>query len=107
MKFAFLIHYLSDETRSLMQEHGIYTQVARSNPRVLRIQPPLTVTEEQAAHFLDALTQTCSDLAFLMDVADRVLSKSVGTHQGGPAGNGRTSPSCEWGISTADPAYSI
>ena len=31
----------------LLQVHGIYTQVTRSNPRVLRIQPPLTITEEQ------------------------------------------------------------
>jgi hypothetical protein len=48
---------------------------------VLRIEPPLTVTEEQAARFLDALEETCSELAFLNDIADRVLSKSVGTHQ--------------------------
>src|SRR5262249_45738947 len=54
--------------QALLQEHGIYTQVARSNPRVLRIQPPLTVTEEQAARFLDALEETCSELAFLFDV---------------------------------------
>jgi acetylornithine/succinyldiaminopimelate/putrescine aminotransferase/predicted amino acid dehydrogenase len=76
--------------QTLLQEHGIYTQVARSNPRVLRIQPPLTVTEEQAARFLDAITQTCSELAFLMDVGDRVLTRCVGSHQGEPAGNGHT-----------------
>jgi hypothetical protein len=62
--------------------------VARSNPRVLRIQPALTVTEGQAARFLDALAGTCSELAFLCDVADRVLSKSVGSHQGESAGTG-------------------
>ena len=78
--------------QTLLQEHGIYTQVARSNSRVLRIQPPLTVTEEQAARFLDALEEACSDLAFLMDAADRVLSKSLGTHQGEPAGTGQTLP---------------
>jgi hypothetical protein len=53
----------------------------------------LTVTEGQAARFLDALEETCSGLAFLFDVADRVLSKSVGTHQGERAGNDRT-PLC-------------
>src|SRR5258708_40113960 len=79
--------------QTLLQGHGIYTQVTRSTPRVLRIQPPLTVTEEPAAHFLDALEETCSELAFLNDVADRVLSKSVGTHQGEPAGNGQA-PHC-------------
>jgi hypothetical protein len=83
--------------QTLLQEYGIYTQVARSNPRVLRIQPPLTVTEEQAADFLDALGETCSDLALLMDVADRVLTKSVGTHQGEPAGTGQTLPSFQAG----------
>jgi putrescine aminotransferase len=72
--------------QTLLEKHGIYTQVARSNPRVLRIQPPLTVTEEQAVRFLDALEETCSELAFLFDMADRVLSKSVGTHQAEPAG---------------------
>jgi hypothetical protein len=76
--------------QTLLQEHGIYTQVARSNPHVLRIQPPLIVTEEQAARFLDALGETCSELAFLFDTADRVLTKSVGTHQGEPAGTGQT-----------------
>jgi putrescine aminotransferase len=79
--------------QTLLQEHGIYTQVARSNPRVLRIQPPLTVTEEQAARFLDALEETCSELAFLFDMADRVLSRSVGSHQGEPARNGQALPS--------------
>jgi hypothetical protein len=78
--------------QTLLQGHGIYAQVTRSNPRVLRIQPPLTVTEQQAARFLDALEETCSELAFLNDISDRVLSKSVGTHQGEPAGNGQTPP---------------
>jgi hypothetical protein len=66
--------------------------VTRSNPRVLRIQPPLIVTEELVARFLDALEETCSELALLNDVADRVLSKSVGSHQGGPGGDGLTPP---------------
>jgi putrescine aminotransferase len=83
--------------QTLLQEHGIYTQVARSNPRVLRIQPPLTVTKEQADRFLDALGQTCSELAFLMDTADRVLSKAVGSHQGEPAGIGKTLASLQAG----------
>jgi acetylornithine/succinyldiaminopimelate/putrescine aminotransferase len=83
--------------QTLLQEHGIYTQVARSNPRVLRIQPPLTVTEEQVARFLDALEQTCSELAYLMDMADRVLTRSVGSHQREPADAGQTLPSLQVG----------
>jgi hypothetical protein len=48
------------------------------------------LTEEQAVRFLHALEETCSELAFLNDVADRVLSKSIGTHHDEPAGNGQT-----------------
>jgi acetylornithine/succinyldiaminopimelate/putrescine aminotransferase/predicted amino acid dehydrogenase len=83
--------------QTLLQEHGIYTQVARSNPRVLRIQPPLTVTQEQADRFLDALAQTCSELAQLMDAGDRVLTRCVGSHQGEPVGNGSTHSSLQTG----------
>jgi acetylornithine/succinyldiaminopimelate/putrescine aminotransferase/predicted amino acid dehydrogenase len=73
--------------QTLLREHGIYTQVARSNPRVLRIQPPLIVTEPQVDRFLGALGETVSELAFAFDAADRVLSKSVGSHQGEPSGS--------------------
>jgi hypothetical protein len=72
---------------ALLQEYGIDTQVARSNPCVLSVRPPLTVTAEQVARFLDALAETCSELASLFDVADRVLTRSVGSHQGQPAGH--------------------
>jgi acetylornithine/succinyldiaminopimelate/putrescine aminotransferase len=68
----------------LMQAHGIYTQVTRSNPRVLRIQPPLTITEEQVRRFLLALESTCHELQFLNHAVDSIIRKSIGTHQVDP-----------------------
>jgi putrescine aminotransferase len=65
----------------LLQVHGIYTQVTRSNPRVLRIQPPLTITEEQVNRFLTALESTCHELHFLNQTVDSVIRKSIGSHQ--------------------------
>jgi acetylornithine/succinyldiaminopimelate/putrescine aminotransferase len=71
----------------LLQAHGIYTQVTRSNPRVLRIQPPLTVTEEQARRFLDALESTTNELHFLNRTVDSIIRKSIGTHQAAQPAN--------------------
>jgi acetylornithine/succinyldiaminopimelate/putrescine aminotransferase len=67
----------------LLQAHGIYTQVTRSNPRVLRIQPPLTIAEEQVGRFLDALERTCQELDFLNQTVDSIVRKSIGTLQAG------------------------
>jgi acetylornithine/succinyldiaminopimelate/putrescine aminotransferase len=63
----------------LLQVHGIYTQVTRSNPRVLRIQPPLTVTEEQVRRFLEALETICREQQFLHQTVDSILRKVIGT----------------------------
>jgi len=65
----------------LLQVHGIYTQVTRSNPRVLRIQPPLIVTEEQVRRFLDALENACQELHFLNQTVDSIIRKSIGSLQ--------------------------
>jgi acetylornithine/succinyldiaminopimelate/putrescine aminotransferase/predicted amino acid dehydrogenase len=65
----------------LLQVHGIYTQVTRSNPRVLRIQPPLTITEEQVRRFLEALESTCHELQSLNQMVDSIIRKSIGTHR--------------------------
>jgi putrescine aminotransferase len=66
---------------ALLQDHGIYSQVTRSNPLVLRVQPPLTITEEQVEHFLDAVKQCSSELAMLLDTVDSVLARSIGEHK--------------------------
>jgi acetylornithine/succinyldiaminopimelate/putrescine aminotransferase len=63
----------------LLNAHGIYTQVTRSNPRVLRVQPPLTISEEQVSRFLTALESTCLELHFLNETVDTVIRKSIGS----------------------------
>ena len=62
----------------LLHEYGIYTQVARSNPLVLRIQPPLIVSAAQVERFLDALQSTCAEWALISECAETILSKSAG-----------------------------
>ncbi|HCK40985.1 MAG TPA: hypothetical protein DHW22_05075, partial [Planctomycetaceae bacterium] len=47
---------------TLLDQHGIYTQVARSNPRVLRVQPPLVVSQGEVDHFLRSLETTISEM---------------------------------------------
>ncbi len=90
---AFLVPNLDDLIHSipglyamqiLLQVHGIYTQVARSNPRVLRIQPPLTITEEEVGRFLEALESTCQELQFVFQTVDSIIRKSIGTHHVDP-----------------------
>ncbi len=63
---------------NLLHEHAIYTQVARSNPRVLRVQPPLIVSEAQVDRFLEALAATCAEWALIGETAEAILSKSAG-----------------------------
>jgi putrescine aminotransferase len=64
----------------LLDEYGIYTQVARSNPRVLRIQPPLTITSEEVERFLDAMERTCGEWELSTHFMISVISKSVMGH---------------------------
>jgi hypothetical protein len=63
---------------NLLNSHAIYTQVARSNPRVLRIQPPLIVSAVQVERFLDACRSTCAEWALISECAEAILSKSAG-----------------------------
>jgi acetylornithine/succinyldiaminopimelate/putrescine aminotransferase len=63
---------------NLLNAHAIYTQVARSNPLVLRVQPPLIVSAAQVDRFLDALRSTCAEWALLSECAETILSKSAG-----------------------------
>jgi acetylornithine/succinyldiaminopimelate/putrescine aminotransferase/predicted amino acid dehydrogenase len=63
---------------NLLHEHAIYTQVARSNPRVLRIQPPVTVSAAQVERFLEAVRATCAEWALIGETAEAILSKSAG-----------------------------
>jgi 3-acetyloctanal aminotransferase len=72
----------------LMQSHGIYTQFARSNPLVLRVEPPLTLTEAQADQFLGALEKTCEEIDFLASLITEMIAKtSLGKHDASERGS--------------------
>lgn len=47
----------------LSEEHGILTFVTANNNRVMRIQPPLVLSREEAERFLGAFASVCEDLA--------------------------------------------
>lgn len=67
---------------SLLNRHQIYTQTARSNPRVIRIQPPLTVNEDQVQTFLTAFSECCENINYSIDLVDGMFSRtSVGNHR--------------------------
>jgi acetylornithine/succinyldiaminopimelate/putrescine aminotransferase/predicted amino acid dehydrogenase len=69
--------------QTMLLEHGIYTQIARSNPRVLRIQPPLTITEEEVDRFLLALNASCLEIELAHHLFDGLIAKTgSGQHQG-------------------------
>jgi acetylornithine/succinyldiaminopimelate/putrescine aminotransferase/predicted amino acid dehydrogenase len=63
---------------NLLHEHAIFTQVARSNPQVLRVQPPLIVGAAQVDRSLEALRSTCAEWARLGACAEAILNKSAG-----------------------------
>ena len=74
--------------QTLLEHHGIYTQVARSNPQVLRVQPPLTLSEEEAGRFLVAVDETCREIEASSSLVDAIISKSIsGQHDAAGGGN--------------------
>jgi acetylornithine/succinyldiaminopimelate/putrescine aminotransferase len=67
--------------QTLLHAHGIYTQSARSNPLVLRIQPPLTMTAEHVEYFLNAFDQTCLEIDYSIRLTDGMIAKTgIGQH---------------------------
>jgi putrescine aminotransferase len=65
----------------LIREHAVFTQVTRSSPRVLRIEPPLTISQAQVAQFLDAFAQTCAEVEAACATFDEMAAKStLGRH---------------------------
>ena len=68
--------------QTLLAEHRIYTQTTRSNPLVLRVEPPLSVTAEEIDRFVAAVGQCCEEFAYLVKMLDSIIGKSgVGLHQ--------------------------
>ena len=68
--------------QTLLEEHQIFTQITRSNPLVLRIQPPLTVTDGEVDRFLDAMDQTIGEMEFReSSIRDVIAKTGVGRHE--------------------------
>ena len=61
---------------SLLNHHQVYTQTARSNPLVLRIQPPLTVNGDQVDYFLKALKQSASEVSYTTELVDGLFART-------------------------------
>ena len=75
---------------ALLDEYRIYTQTARSNPRVIRIQPPLTITADEVDRFLAAMEDACLEADFANHIIDGTVAKSglgqyAGKQEGGTA----------------------
>jgi putrescine aminotransferase len=67
--------------QNLLNEFGIYTQVARSNPLVLRIQPPLTITADEIEAALAAIAEVSFELDGSNKIFDTIVVKStLGEH---------------------------
>jgi acetylornithine/succinyldiaminopimelate/putrescine aminotransferase len=67
--------------QTLLHGHGIYTQFTRSNPLVLRVEPPLTLTENQAQEFLVAADKTCAEIDYIVELIGEMIAKtSLGKH---------------------------
>ena len=66
---------------TLLNKHGIMTQTARSNPLVVRIQPPLTITESQVDQFLTAFKAASKEIEFTSTLVDSMFSRTtLGDH---------------------------
>jgi putrescine aminotransferase len=63
--------------QAMLGKHGVYTQVSRSNPLVLRVQPPLTVTAEHVEYFLGALRESCREIEFFGSTFNSAIAKSL------------------------------
>jgi putrescine aminotransferase len=69
---------------NLLQAHGIFAQTTRSNPCVLRIEPPLGITSQQVDEFLAAVAECCGETDFSNRMFDGIIAKSgMGQHQAG------------------------
>lgn len=67
--------------QTLLSEHRIYTQVTRSNPLVMRVQPPLLISSEQVNTFIDAVDACCDEMEFQRTTIRDVLAKTgTGRH---------------------------
>ncbi|MEK6247365.1 MAG: aminotransferase class III-fold pyridoxal phosphate-dependent enzyme, partial [Planctomycetales bacterium] len=61
----------------LLEHYHIYSQIARSNPLVLRIQPPLIVDDGKVDHFLSSFARTCQLGQKVEGLFDEVITRSI------------------------------
>lgn len=67
--------------QTLLNGHGVYAQTCRSNPLVLRIQPPLTITADEVGRMLTAIEQTCEEIDYSTGLIDGMIAKTgIGEH---------------------------
>lgn len=65
-------------TANLLEHYKIFTQAARSNSNVMRIQPSLLIHDDQVDYFLNAVESILTELDSLGFMLSSILSKSVG-----------------------------
>ncbi len=68
------------QMQTLFDKYGIYSQVTRSNPLVLRIQPPLTIEAAMIDQFLTAFAESCQAGMQIENVFDVMITRSVSGH---------------------------
>ncbi|MFN0051439.1 MAG: aminotransferase class III-fold pyridoxal phosphate-dependent enzyme [Planctomycetales bacterium] len=67
--------------QTLLNGHGVYAQMCRSNPQVLRVQPPLIITADEVDRLLGALEQTCEEIDYSTGLIDGMIAKTgIGEH---------------------------
>ncbi len=65
----------------LLNRFSIYSQNTRSNPQVLRIQPPLVIADAEVDRFLDAMDTACREVDHICGALTGGVSKSsLGKH---------------------------
>ncbi|HEY3967546.1 MAG TPA: aminotransferase class III-fold pyridoxal phosphate-dependent enzyme [Planctomycetaceae bacterium] len=67
--------------QTLLNGHNIYVQPCRSNPLVLRVQPPLITTAEEIKRLLTAIERTCEEIDYSTGLIGGVIGRSsIGEH---------------------------
>ncbi|NIL97586.1 MAG: aminotransferase class III-fold pyridoxal phosphate-dependent enzyme [Planctomycetales bacterium] len=78
------------QMQTLFEKYGIYSQVTRSRPLVLRVQPSLTIEASMVDQFLAAFAESCKAGMQVENVFDVMITRSVsGHHDGQQAAGGQ------------------
>lgn len=63
--------------QTLLRKHGIFAQLCRSKPNVLRVEPPLTVSAAEVRKFLAAMEASVAEIELTNLMFATCLSKTV------------------------------